>query len=51
MACESFQVDGVEEWGTVLVRHFYKAGVKMTPHCRDGIDVSVGGTVPSTRFL
>jgi len=31
--------DGVEERGTVLVRGFYKAGTKMTPHFRDGIGV------------
>ena len=32
--------DGVEERDTVLMRGFYKAGTKMTPRFRDGIDVS-----------
>ena len=32
--------NGVEERDTVLVRSFYKAGTKMTPRFRDGIDVS-----------
>jgi hypothetical protein len=31
--------DGVEERGTVFVRGFYKAGMKMTPRFRDGIGV------------
>jgi len=32
--------DGVEERDTVLMRGFYKAGTKMTPHFRDRIGVS-----------
>ena len=30
----------VEKRGMVLVRGFYKVGTKMTPHFRDGINVS-----------
>jgi hypothetical protein len=34
-------VERVEEWGQglILLSGFYKAGMKMTPHSRDGIDV------------
>ena len=32
--------NGVEGRDTVLVRGFYRAGTKMTPHFRDGIGVS-----------
>ena len=32
--------DGIEEQDTILVRGFYKAGTKMTPHFQNGIVVS-----------
>ena len=41
-------VDGVEELNSVLMRGFYKVGIKINVNFRYGVGVSSRGRVPST---